>query len=269
MTVQNKAQRNCKIEFIPIGKMRVSELAQREARSYRVSALVADFDIDRLGMPVLNKRGADEYYIVDGQHRIAAFKEWNGAGWEAVRLECQVFSGLSESEEAEMFLRLNDVLIVGAFDKFEKAVVAGRESETTVKKTVEAQGLTISKHKTPGSIGSVTTLLKVLRRSNASTLGRALRIIRDAYGDTGFEASVIDGVSHLCQRYNGVLNEQIAKDRLSSARGGVKGLLNRAVAMQLKTGNSKSMCIAAAAVDIINSGRGGKKLPNWWVDSDG
>lgn len=262
-----KLQRTCKIEFVPVGKMKVSEIGQRQQRGYRVSALVASFDIDRMGMPVLNRRG-DDWYILDGQHRIAAFKEWNGPGWETVQIECQVFSGLSESEEAEMFLRLNDVLSVGAFDKFEKAVVAGRESEVLVKKTVEAQGLTISKHKTPGSIGSVTSLLRVVRRSNASTLGRALRIIRDAYGDTGFDAAVIDGLGHLCQRYNGVLNEQSAKERLSNARGGVKGLLNRATAIQLKTGNSKAMCIAAAAVDIINTGRGGKKLPNWWSDAD-
>jgi hypothetical protein len=258
-----KLERSCKIEFVPIGKMYVSEVGQRQERQYRVDALVSNFDIDRLGMPVLNLRDG-RFYILDGQHRVAAFKLWNGPGWESVQLECQVFKGMSESEEAEMFLRLNDVLRVGAFDKFEKAVVAGRKDESAVKRSVEQQGLSISKHKTPNSIGSVSSLMRVYKRSNADTLGRALRIIRDAYGETGFEASVIDGIGHLCQRYNGALDEQSAKNRLGSAHGGVKGLLNRASTLQLKTGNSKSMCIAAAAVDIINTGKGGKKLPNWW-----
>lgn len=31
-----------------------------------------------------------------------------------------------------------------------------------------------------------------------------------------------------------------------------------------QTGNAKGHCVAAAAVDINNRGRGGKKLPSWW-----
>jgi len=31
-----------------------------------------------------------------------------------------------------------------------------------------------------------------------------------------------------------------------------------------QTGNPKGHCVAAAAVDIYNGGRGGRKLPSWW-----
>ena len=31
-----------------------------------------------------------------------------------------------------------------------------------------------------------------------------------------------------------------------------------------QTGNQRGQCVAAAAVDIINAGRGGVKLPSWW-----
>lgn len=262
-----RIERKSKIEYVALGEMYVSELGQRELREYRVDSLVSDFDPDRLGHPVLNYRG-DRYYIMDGQHRIAALRKWNGPGWEKVTIECQVFQNLTDAEEAEMFLRLNDVLSVSVFDKFAKAVTAGRLTENAIKKAVEAQGLTVSKHKTPGSIGAVGSLLKVYKRSNAQTLGRALRIIRDAYGDAGLEGSVVDGIGHLCQRYNGLLDEQAAKKKLGDARGGVKGLLNRSTEIHLRTGNSRPLCIAAAAVDIINSGSGGKKLPSWWKGAE-
>lgn len=258
-----KMQRKSKTEFISLEKFHVSEFAQREAREYRVDELVSEFDIDRIGIPVVNFRDG-RYYVMDGQHRIVALKRWLGADWKNCQIEVQVFSGLSEEEEAEMFLRLNNTLRVGLFDKFSKALTAGREEEVEVKRTVEAQGLTISKHKTPGSISAVGSLLKIYKRSNANTLGRSLRIIRDAYGDAGFEAAIIDGIGHLCQRYNGSLDEQTAKERLSTARGGVKGLLNRATEIHLRTGNAKPLCVGAAAVDIINSGKGGSKLPSWW-----
>lgn len=262
-----KLERKSKIEFVALGDMRVSELSQRIYRDYWVDTLLLNFDPDLIGHPVLSFRDG-VYNEVDGQHRIAALKKWIGPGWESVTIECQVFQNLSEGEETEMFLCLNHVLNVGAYEKFQKAVIAGRAVENAIKKVVEQQGLNISQSKTPGAIGSVSALLTVYRRSDGQTLGRALRLIRDAFGDDGFEAAVIDGLGHLCQRYNGTLDEQTAKKRLNNVHGGVKGLLNRATTIRLKTGNTKSLCIAAAAVDIINVGKGGKKLPNWWKGGD-
>lgn len=262
-----KIESKSKSEWVALGKMTVSEFSQREVKKYRVDALASEFDPERIGRPVLSLRDG-RYYIMDGQHRIAALKQWNGPGWEQVQIECQVFSGLDEAQEADIFLQLNDVLSVNAYDKFSKAVAAGREVETAVKKCVEQQGLVINYAAGANGLSCVSTLVKIYRRSNGQTLGRALRIIRDAYGDLGMEAVVVDGIAHLCQRYNGVLDEQKAKARLGEARGGVKGLVNRATDIKLRTGNSKALCVAAAAVDIINQGHGGKKLPSWWKVSD-
>jgi len=52
--------------------------------------------------------------------------------------------------------------------------------------------------------------------------------------------------------------------KLSKANGGVNGLLNKAEVLRRSTGNQKGQCVAAAAVEVINKGRGGKKLPSWW-----
>lgn len=264
----SKIDRSSKSAFVALGSMRVAEMGQRDLRPHRVDKLVTEFDINRLGMPVVNKRDGF-HFIMDGQHRVAALKQWNGPGWETIQIECQVFDGLTEQDEAEMFLRLNDVLQVSGFDKFRKAVVAGRPVEVAVKKCVERQGLSISKRKSDGTLSCVSTLVNVFERSGATVLERSLRIMRDAYGQPGFEALVLDGIAHLCARYNGVLDEQTAKQRLGDARGGVKGLLNRATAIQLRTGEPRPICVAAAAVDIINGASGrAKKLPDWWKGAD-
>lgn len=261
----NRPQRSTVIKDVYLAKMVVSDITQRGRNDERVEHLLNDFDIDQIGYPILSERNG-HFYIIDGQHRIAALKLWLGDDWETQKVACAVYQNLGEEEEAEMFLRHNDVLAVGAFDKFKVAVSAGRETETVIKKTVEAQGLKISRTRVPGSISAVGALRKVYGRSDAATLGRALRIIRDAYGDAGMEANVIDGMGHLCKRYNGTLDETAAKEKLASARGGVKGLLNRAQQIRLATGNVTGHCVAAAAVDIINSGRGGSKLPPWWKE---
>lgn len=248
---------------VALGKMTVSGRIQRDLNNSRVDYLRAHLDLDDLGLPVLNYRDG-KFYIVDGQHRVKAVIEWLGDGWELQKIQCRVYENLSEKEEADMFDRLNDVLRVSAFAKFKTRLTALRPIETDIERIVRNLGLCISKDDVPGGISCVSVLVKVYNRANGPTLGKALGIIRDAYGDTGFEAIVIDGIGHLCQRYNGVLNPEVLIDRLSTAHGGVKGLINKAAQIHQATGQPKAQCIAHAAVEIVNAKRGsGKKIPSW------
>jgi len=248
---------------VALGQMVTSNKTQRELKPARVNELLANFDLDVFGQPVLNWRSG-KFFIIDGQHRVEALKLWLGAGWEIQKIESRVYQGLSEAEEAEMFDRLNNVLIVSSFDKFRIRVTAGREAESAIDKIVKSEKLLISRDKIPGAIGAVGTLVRVFTRADGDVLARTLRIIRDAYGDAGFEAKVIDGIGHLCQRYNGALEESVVIEKLGETRGGVKGLLGKAAVLHKQTGNAQGQCVAAAAVDIINANRGGKKLPSWW-----
>ena len=258
-------QRDGSIKKVPLGKMHItSQHAQREKiDAKRVDYLLSRFDLDKFGMPTLSGHKDGEFYIIDGQHRIAALKRWLGDGWENQKIEAYVYTDLTESQEAEKFLSLNDAKAVNCYDKFRVSVNAGRIDEVHISKIVEGAKLCISQTK-PGGISAVATLKRIYLRSDGDTLARTLRITRDAFGDAGFQARVLDGIGHLCQRYDGVLNEEAAKTRLGATRGGVHGLLNKAEVIHKQTGHAKGQCIAAAAVDIINSKRGGKKLPSWW-----
>lgn len=256
-------------QLVPLGKMHSkTRHAQREhINENRVNHLLAIFDLDKFEPPTLSERSGN-YYIVDGDHRVEAVKRWLGEGWEAQQIECRVYKNLSEPEEAELFLSLNDKLTVSSMDKFRVSVNAGRPDEVQVKCIVEAQGLCISRERSTNSIGSVTTLMRVYKRSDSATLCKTLRIIRDAYGGPGFETVVIDGIGHLCQRYNGAIEEKRAVELLADTKGGVNGLLGRAEVLRKQTGNSKAQCVAAAAVDIIRAGKGGGKIQSWWKSGE-
>lgn len=258
-----KVERVAHLRWIPLKQTRINPLAQRDLNQARVDRLVADFDPEQLGAPVVNERGG-HFYIMDGHHRIEALKEWLGDGWEAQQVQCFCYSGLTEGEEAEVFLKLNDTLTVGAFPKFRVAVQAGRSEETEVDRIVRECMLRVSQDNGDGAIAAVNTLMRVFRRGGPQNLARTLLIIRDAYGDAGLEAPVIDGIGLLCHRFNGELDDVRLVERLSKAHGGVNGLLNKADNLRRATGNPKAHCVAAAAVEINNAGRGGRKLPSWW-----
>lgn len=256
-----KVEREARLRWVPIEKMRVSPLAQRERNQARVDRIAANFDLEQIGTPTVNERGG-HFYLIDGQHRIAALEE---IGWGDQQIQCWTYVGLSEQDEAEKFLKLNDTLAVKVMAKHLIGVQAGRLVDTDIDRIVRAQGLRVSYEHVDGAVRAVGTLRRVYERNGAAVLGRTLRIIRDAYGDPGLEAFVIDGIGLLCGRYNGAFEDADAVQKLAKVRGGVNGLLGAAEVTRRQTGGYRNHCIAAAAVDIINRGARGKtRLPDWW-----
>lgn len=258
-----RVERAARLVWVPLGLTRTPTMAQRELKTSRVDHIAANMDLEQIGTPTVNKRGG-LYYIIDGQHRVEAYKQWLGDGWEDQQLHCWTYENLSEEEEAERFLKLNDTLTVQAFDKFRIGFNAGRSEEVEISAIVMKAGLTISQSQAEGSVGAVGTLRRIYRREGGGVLARTLGIVRDAYGSAGLDAPVLDGIGLLCGRYNGDLDAPIAVTRLASAAGGVSGLMNRAYFLKNQNGQQLNQCVAAAAVDLINRGKGGKKLPSWW-----
>ncbi len=243
--------------------MSISLKAQRALRPARVNKLVAEMDLDEIGLPVLSERDG-KFYIIDGQHRIKAVEKWLGDGWESQVLECRVYTGLTEQQEANLFDRLNDVLTVSTYDKFVVRVAAGRPVENAIRQIVDDAGLTISPRvKTAGAITCVGTLVKIFMRADGYVLARSIKIVSESFGDAGMLAPILSGVALLIQRYPNLKAEK-AIAKLSVTRGGPSGLLARATVLRKQTRNDMATCVAATAVDIIRAGAGGQKLPNWW-----
>jgi len=255
------------LKYVRLGQMKVSPLAQRELRPYRVDHLISIFDPDKMGIPRLSFREG-HYFICDGQHRIEALKKWLGQGWQDVSIECWVVDGLDESQEAEYFLSLNDTLSVSIYEKFTKAITAGRQTEVEIASIVDSLNLKITKQDIPGGISAVGCLLKSFKRDGDNALRRALVIANNAFGDAGLLGPIIDGFGLLCRRYNGTLDERAAIEHLSRINGGVNGLLNEARRLRIRIGKPLNHCVAAAAVTIINRGRAGKgKLSGWFKET--
>jgi hypothetical protein len=256
----DRVERKARLQRVPIPQMRVSPQAQRNLNQARVDKLAARFDMEQLGTPVVSHRDAF-FYVIDGQHRIEALKKIGYGTYEA---QCWTYQGLTEAGEAAVFLTLNDTLTVGAYLTFKVAVQAGRPEEADIDRIVRAQGLRVGPDRSGGTVAAVHALRRVYRRDGPACLARTLRIVRGAYGETGMEGSVIDGVSLVCHRYDGQLDDAQVIAALACAAGGVNGLLGKAETMRLATGSQKAHCVAAAAVELINRRIRGKKLRSWW-----
>lgn len=254
-------KRSGSVQWVPLSDLRVNDRAQREFNESWARSILANFDPDKMQYPVVNHR-AGHYYIADGQHSVWANKMWLGS-WSDQKIECIVHEGLTEEQEAELFLSLNNKRTVGPFEKFRAAVTAGRPDEVNIEAVVQAQGCKVSRNRSqPGAIAAVASLQKIYRDYGPVILGETVGLIRDCYGDAGYEASILVGLASVLDRYPSlhVPRLQIA---LHDAAGGSKGLLNSARMMQAQVAGTMANAVAASVVNIYNRSKG-SKLPSWW-----
>jgi hypothetical protein len=264
--VAKKIKRQASIRTVKLGEIRVSPTGQRELNITRVKKILDNLDMERLGTLTVSSRDGF-FWLIDGQHRFNALKDFFGDGFEDWEVEAWCYFDLTEEQEAEKFLQHNEVLAVDAFARFKVGVAAGRTVETDVDRIVRSLELKVTRTQGHGSVSAVTALMKVYRSYGPSGLVQTLWTIREGFGDRGFESVIIDGVSLFRGRYEGRVDPERLVKKMQTTLGGVKGLLNRANLIRERTGQTVPQCVAAAVTDVYNSGaRGTQSLGSWWKD---
>lgn len=255
-----KVLRASHLRWINVAEIKVDAEAQRKLNKNFVSKIAQEFDPEKLGFPVVNKREDGTYYVIDGQHRVELMR---AVGWGDQLLQCEAYEGLTLQEEAAVFLDRNNRLNIRTFDKFRIRITKGDPIACDVDRIVRAQGLRISQAPTDRNIRAVAALEKVYKL-DFRCLVRTLVILQNAYGlhRQVFDGALIEGIGNVCYRFNGEMDDERAINQLQ--KGGTNTLLGKARVIQKATGRSLIDCVAAAAIEIYNSGKGGKKLPSWW-----
>jgi hypothetical protein len=172
---------------------------------------------------VVNLRGG-KWYIVDGQHRIAALKIM---GYGDQQVECEAYEGLSEKQEGALFLVRAQHRRPQALDQFRIAVFTGFQPESTIDAAVRSIGLRIGSGK--DMISAVSAVRQVYDNGGLTVLTAALSIINEAFGGIkpAFCREIVVGMGLVVHRYGEDLNRQRLIDRLAKVPGGVNGLLSR------------------------------------------
>lgn len=259
-------KRSGSIRTVRLGDMRVSPAAQREINLPFARHITDNFDPDKLGQITVSERDGF-FWIVDGQHRHRGTIDYLGEGWEEQRLEVYCYTGFSEEQEAEMFLNLNNVRAVDAFDKFKVAVAAGRPVQTDIDRIVRSLNLKVSRGSDDGSIAAVTALTRVYEKYGPKGLVQTLWTLREALGPRGFDSVVIEGVGLFIARYEGRLDQDRLVKKIAGIPLGLRGLVSRARLVRERLGQPIPQCIAATITEVYNAGtRGTQGLGSWWKE---
>lgn len=252
-----------------ISDLHIDPEAQRKISPGWVKEHVPVFDVEQLGYIVVNKRATGFLYVVDGQHRVELMR---AVGWGDQRIHAECFDGLTQAQEAALFIARNDRKAVSKFSKFKVQVTAKDPTACDIDRIVKEHGLLVSDQQMDGHLCAVAALEKIYNgagiaspKEGPKALGKALDITVQAWGKqtSSVNGKVIEGLGMVFLRYNGAIKEKDMITKLRPIAGGAPGLLGKGRSQQDTSGRPLAHCIASIIVSMYNKGRTTSKLEAW------
>ncbi len=253
--------RKSETKDVPLDLLKVDPRVQRPENHRRVLRIAAELNLDALGLVCVSHRDDGDYYLIDGQHRIAALRV---AGPPARPVACEVFTGLNMAEEAAMFRLRNNTAKVGYLDRFLVRVVEGDPRATDVEQTLKRHGWTINPNNQNGSFTAVAAYEKI-HRLDAVAAERAIAAITRAWGHdrNGADFRIVEGIGLVYARYGDAVNTDDLTNRLAKFPGGASALLGKARGLHNLRGGVVPQAVADLVVELYNTRRKTKGLTPW------
>lgn len=220
--------------------------------------MTRSFNWVAFGALVVMRRANGDYYVVDGQQRLAAVKRRG----DIAEVPCIVFQSDGREHEARAFLALNiQRRPVTSIDKFHAATRAGFEPESTIARYLSSRGVKVSPNKTNPECLRWPDLMVKNWRVDTDIAKRAfeLQLAIRAEGDLsnwiqkGFFYLMCGGIE---------LENEIAKMRAVGGSAAIRQAIREVQIESGMTDATEKIC-AQGVIRLLNKGRTKKlRMPN-------
>lgn len=254
-------QKNSEVRTINTANMRVDLTYQQVLQVKRVERIVNNFDRKIVNRPKVSFRDG-VFWIFNGQHTVAALKIIDGGGKD-IDIECEVFYGLTQAEEARLFVLQegeHQPVKIGA--KTRALYNTGDAEAVDFVHAIEEVGLSVdfdssnsTKHNTVNCISTLLTAKKHLPRDQFVSM---LSLIRDTWG--GSPSSLRKEIVGAMAKFYGVYHDDISRKVFISALGKVDPL--RIIREGTLIGTHSATTYARIIAGIYNKGRSANRLPD-------
>lgn len=193
---------NSKMVKLKVKDLVVDPRVQRSLDQKRARRMALEFDTSAVGSIAVSQRIDDSLVIIDGQHRVAAAVM---AGLGDLPVDCQVFTGLELSQEAQLFRLLNEASKVRPIDGFFVRLEEGEPVAVGINNIVLANGWVVANGTNHKGISAIRALEAVWKSDpdQIGVLHRTLGTITQAwgYGADGVNQSMLRGLGLLVKRH--------------------------------------------------------------------
>lgn len=252
--------------------MVVDEEVQRTIDPNWIEAQLKDgFDPGGLGAIVVSARQDGTYHVIDGQHRVELCKRF---GYKQP-LDCLIWKGLSQAEEAAKFLKLNKRRSVQPISRFLVRVKAGDEQAIVLTELLAKYGWRVAAAKSRGSFSAISSFEKVYTgwgKVQAKNLGACESVVSVITGawkldPQGVRNEIISGLGLVFIRHGNKVDISKLVAELAIMEGGPQVLVGSAKSLSRVSSGTVGDAMAAILINLHNKGRRNEKykLPSWLV----
>jgi hypothetical protein len=192
---------NYNLQFIPIKNLSVIwQESQRPLNKRWAAEIAENFDPDLFApVDVTKPNCKNEHHVIDGQHRVAAAREYLG---EDQTIPCRVYSFDDPARAADMFSRINEKRKKPhQIDMFRTKVTAGHSDEVAINRIVIASGFSVGFNGS-SEISCPAALMHVYTRFGGDILSQTINVLSAIYGTAGaMNANNIKGFGSFLSEY--------------------------------------------------------------------
>lgn len=253
-------KQTCMERVISTDKLTSGLPYQRPVDDREVDRLVREWD-ERLFEPIAVSYRDGRYYVIDGQHRIAAMRRMHG-GCE-IMIRCKVYSGMTYMDEAELCYKLDRAKKRLSLAQSTNALAeSGTDAEITeIRNLLGSVGLAWALGKNHGARNEIVATRSVInsyRSLGSAEFLRMFGLISDTWrgNPRSLLDPIISGMTLFLKTYGKELSDAVFVRRLSAVDP--DEIIRRGRA-DVSTRNAP-LRYARIILEKFNSCRGGKKL---------
>ena len=237
-------------------QIKVDPVYQRPISDGEIKDIVKNWNPNVRNEPKVSFRDGT-YYVFDGQHTIVSSVAKNGG--KPVTIRCKVFFGLTQLDEAELFLLQNgSARAVRPIQRMHTRYKLGEQKIVAIVKAVESTGITVgfNGYQKNGQIICASSLEKAYDMIGIVPFQSMMHTIAQAWhGDkVSLSGKMVDGMTIFYKKYYGLFNEKELIDDLE------KVYPSQIVSSATSKAGTPANEIARTICDIYNKGRRTKKL---------
>ena len=188
------------LEVIAVEKLQVDLAYQPSLAQSRVNSIASNFDPDLLQAITVNVRTNGAWYVIDGQHRVAAIKKLG-----LLSVKAWMFYGLSVAEEASLFYKLATQRrgSLPAIARYQSLRAAEDVEIVAIQKVLDEHHLIIGKSGGSNRIAAVNAILWIWREHGEVIFRESLNVILKAYPSDNHRwiAPLLESVAMFIKRY--------------------------------------------------------------------
>ena len=224
-TVGQRTVVKAALKVLSLSSLNTDSSYQRDVKG-KHKKIVAEFNEEALGIPLIGEREDGTLWIVDGLQRITALRKM---GKKEVR--CEVFASNGPNHEAEVFklVNMNRTRLTPS-EEFRALLTAGDKLAWGIKEAVEAEGFTVrligksnqggttseADERAARQLTCINTLVGIARHNGTDPIRFTLRTIARAWpGDrNGPHNIIVGGLAAYFIRRDGIVDEERLVPRL-------------------------------------------------------